>query len=113
MLRAFHVDGFADGGQRYAGYAYDDAVQTARAEHVLRVYPRAAGVWKTNDSLTLTFIGPSLPFIIGSQNSMNNNSVAFFLQYNHFRMLFTGDAGADAEQRFLNEGIDQHADVWR
>jgi beta-lactamase superfamily II metal-dependent hydrolase len=36
---------------------------------------------------------------------------AFILQYKHFRILFTGDAGVAAEQRFLSERIDLHADV--
>jgi beta-lactamase superfamily II metal-dependent hydrolase len=60
--------------------------------------------------VTLTFIGPSLPFI-GGKNPINDNSIAFFLQYRSFRMLFTGDAGVAAEGRFLDEGIDLHADV--
>lgn len=111
MLRAFHVDEFADSGQRYGGYAYNDALQTARAEHVPILYPRAGMMWRTDDGLTLTFIGPSPPFISGSQNDINNNSIAFILQYKQFRMLFTGDSGADADQRFLNEGIDLHADA--
>src|SRR5581483_8548891 len=111
VLRAFGVSEFADSGQRYGGYAYSDALRTAGTEHVPLVYPRAGAVWKTGDGVTLTFIGPSLPFIIGSQNDINNNSVAFILQYRHFRMFFTGDAGAEAEQRFLNEGVDLHADV--
>ena len=51
-----------------------------------------------------------MPFI-ESHNTINDNSIAFILQYKQFRMLFTGDAGVAAEQRFLNEGIDLHADV--
>jgi competence protein ComEC len=109
-LRNFPVGEFADSGQRYGGYAYNDALQTAHAEHVPIVYPRAGAVWRTNDGVTLTFIGPSLPYI-KSSNTINDNSIAFILQYKHFRMLFTGDAGVVAEQRFLNEGIDLHADV--
>jgi competence protein ComEC len=77
------------------------------------VYPRAGAAWRTDDGVALTFIGPSLPFIAGSRNDINNNSVAFILQYKQFRMLFTGDAGAEAEQRFLSEGIDLHADVMK
>lgn len=67
-------------------------------------------VWHTDDGVTLTFIGPSLPFI-ESSNTINDNSIAFTLQYKHFRMLFTGDAGVAAEKHFLGEGIDLHADV--
>jgi competence protein ComEC len=101
---------FADSGQKYGGYAYKDALQTAHAERVVIVYPRAGMVWRTDDGVTLTFIGPSLPFI-ESNNTINDNSIAFIVQYKQFRMLFTGDAGVAAEQRFLSEGIDLHADV--
>jgi competence protein ComEC len=99
-----------DSGQQYAGYAWRDAIATARADRVPILYPRAGMVWRTDDGVTLTFIGPSLPFI-ESNNTINDNSIAFMLQYKQFRMLFTGDAGVAAEQRFLSEGIDLHADV--
>ena len=33
------------------------------------------------------------------------------LRYRRFRMLFTGDAGGEAERRFLAEDVDLHADV--
>ncbi|HKU67600.1 MAG TPA: DNA internalization-related competence protein ComEC/Rec2 [Candidatus Baltobacteraceae bacterium] len=110
MRDGFSVTEFADGGQQYGGYAYRDAVATARADRIPIVYPRAGMVWRTDDGVTITFIGPSLPFIV-SNNQINDNSVAFILQYKHFRMLFTGDAGVAAEQRFLSEGIDLHANV--
>ncbi|MGZ3504755.1 MAG: DNA internalization-related competence protein ComEC/Rec2 [Vulcanimicrobiaceae bacterium] len=111
VLRVLYVDEFADSGQRYGGYAYNDALQTARTEHVPMAYPRAGAVWRTDDGITLTFIGPSLPLLTNTRNDINSNSLAFILQYRNFRMLFTGDAGAEAEQRFLNEGISLHADI--
>jgi competence protein ComEC len=106
----FSVGELADSGQQYAGFAWRDAVLTARADHVPIVHPRAGMVWRTDDGVTLAFIGPSLPFIEGT-NTINDNSIAFILQYKQFRMLFTGDAGVAAEQRFLNEGIDLRATV--
>jgi len=109
-LDKIRVAEIADSGQTYGGHAYHDCLDTARADHVPVVYPRAGSVWRTNDGVTLRFIGPSLPFI-GGKNAINDNSIAFVLQYRSFRMLFTGDAGTAAEQRFLNEGIDLHADV--
>lgn len=105
VLRALRVTEFADSGQRYPGFAYNDALALARGEHVPLVYPRAGAVWQTSDGVTLTFIGPSLPMLVGTRNDINNNSLAFILQYRSFRMLFTGDAGAEAEQRFLSEGV--------
>src|SRR5579863_1245143 len=110
VLRKLHVAEIADGGQIYGGHAYHDCLDTAAADHVSIVHPRAGDVWHTDDGVTLTFVGPSLPFI-GGKNAINDNSVAFVLQYRSFRMVFTGDAGVAAEQRFLSEGIDLHADV--
>jgi competence protein ComEC len=99
-----------DSGQTYGGHAYHDCLETAAADHLPIVYPRAGDEWRTSDGVTLTFIGPSLPFI-GGKNAINDNSIAFVLQYGSFRMLFTGDAGVAAEQRFLSEGVDLDADV--
>ncbi len=110
-MRSFPTAEFADSGQRYPGFAYNDALQVAKIQRVPMLYPHAGSVWRTDDGLTLTFIGPSLPLLTHTRNDVNNNSLAFILQYGNFRMLFTGDAGAEAEQRFLSEGIDLHVDV--
>ncbi len=110
VLRHLRVAQFDDGGQRYTGHAYRDAIATAQAQRVPIINPRAGTRWQTDDGLTLQFIGPSLPFIEGG-NAINSNSIAFVLQYGRFRMLFTGDAGSESEDRFLREGVELHADV--
>jgi competence protein ComEC len=111
VLRRLSVAEFADGGQRYSGHAYQDALATAHAQRIPLVFPRAGMVWQTEDGVVLRFLGPSLPFISGSRNDINENSVAFTLRYRNFCMLFTGDAGAAAEERFLSEGIDLRCTV--
>jgi beta-lactamase superfamily II metal-dependent hydrolase len=111
VLRSFPTTEFADSGQRYPGFAYNDALQVAKRQRTPVVYPRDGAIWRTDDGLTLTFIGPSVPLLTHTRNDINNNSLAFILQYGNFRMLFTGDAGAEAEQRFLAGGIDLHAEV--
>ena len=111
VLRRLRVAEVADGGQRYGGHAYRDALATARAQEVPIVYPRAGSEWRLDDGVSLHFLGPSLPFIANSRNDINENSVAFILRYRSFCMLFTGDAGATAESRFLEEGVDLRCDV--
>jgi competence protein ComEC len=111
VLRLLRVDELADSGQQYPGHAYNDAIAVARRDRVPIVLLRAGETWHTADGLALRFIGPSLPFLEHTGNDINDNSIAFMLEYRDFRMLFTGDAGTAAEQRFLNEGIDLHADV--
>ena len=111
VLRALGADEFADTGQSYGGFAYRDAIAVAQVNRTPLVYPRAGTVWRTNDGVTLHFLGPSVPFISASRNDINNNSLVFMLEYKGFRMLFTGDAGAEAEQRILADGVDLHATV--
>ncbi len=111
ILRLLRADTFADSGQRYGGYAYNDALAVAGDEDVRIVRPAVGAVWRTDDGVSLTFLGPTRPFISGSRNDINNNSLVFMLQYKSFRMLFTGDAGAEAEQRLLHEAVDLHAEV--
>jgi competence protein ComEC len=106
VLRKIRVAELADGGQTYGGHAYRDCLDTARAQRVPVVYPRAGSEWRTDDGAAFHFLGPSLPFISNSRNDINENSVAFTLRYRQFCMLFTGDAGAAAEGRFLAEGAD-------
>ncbi|HLX25607.1 MAG TPA: DNA internalization-related competence protein ComEC/Rec2 [Candidatus Cybelea sp.] len=110
-LRRLGVDELADGGQRYGGHAYQDALAAAHAARVPIVYPRAGTQWQTDDGVLLHFLGPSLPFIANSRNDINENSVAFTLRYRSFCMLFTGDAGAAAEERFLREGADLRCEI--
>ncbi len=110
VLRKLRVAEIADSGQTYGGHAYHDCLDTAAAYHVPIVEPRAGMAWSTDDGVRLRFIGPSLPLIEG-KNAINDNSIAFVLQYRSFRMLFTGDAGVAAERRFLAEAIDLHVDV--
>lgn len=111
VLRALGAGLFADSGQTYPGHAYHDALDAARERHVPIAYPHGGDVWRTDDGLTFRFYGPTLPLLTNTRNDINNNSLVFRLEYGRFRMLFTGDAGAEAETRILASGADLRADI--
>jgi competence protein ComEC len=111
VLRILGANGFADSGQSYPGHAYHDALDAARERHIPLLEPRGGDVWHTDDGVTLRFYGPTAPYITGSRSDINSNSLVFRLEYKHFAMLFTGDAGSETERRLLASGIDLHADV--
>jgi competence protein ComEC len=102
---------FADSGQTYAGHAYHDALDTARERRVPLLEPRGGTVWRTDDGVTFRFYAPTLPFLTGTRSDINSNSLIFRVEYGSFRMLFTGDAGSEAEQRLLANGVDLRAEV--
>jgi competence protein ComEC len=101
VLRTLGASGFADSGQSYPGHAYHDALDVARERRVPMWEPRGGDVWRTGDGVTFRFYGPTSPYITRSRSDINSNSLVFRLEYGHFRMLFTGDAGAETEQRLL------------
>jgi len=68
-------------------------------------------VWRTDDGVTFRFYGPTPPYITGSRSDINSNSLVFRLEYGTFRMLFTGDAGAETEARLLASGDDLRAEI--
>ncbi len=111
VLRTLGSGAFADSGQAYAGHAYHDALDVAHERGIPMLEPRGGDVWRTDDGVTLRFYGPTYPYISGSRNDINNNSLVFRLEYGRFRMLFTGDAGAETEERLLASGADLSADV--
>ncbi len=113
VLRTLGADGFADSGQSYPGHAYHDALDVARERGVPMLEPRGGDVWRTDDGVTFRFYGPTEPYLTGTRNDINSNSLIFRLEYGKFRMLFTGDAGAEAEARLLATGADLRADVLR
>jgi len=113
VVRRLQVSELADSGQRYGGHAYQDGLAAARTQNVPIVYPRAGAQWRFDDGVTLDFLGPSLPFIARSRNDINENSIAFVLRYRTFCMLFTGDAGATAERRFLGGSTDVRCTIVR
>ncbi len=111
ILRRIGVDEIIDSGQTYGGHAYRDAIDTANAKSVPIVLPRAGTAWLTDDGVRIQFIGPSMPLVANTKNNINENSLAFTLRYGRFCMLFTGDAGAIAERRFLREDVDLRCEV--
>jgi competence protein ComEC len=111
VLRAVGAGLFADSGQTYPGHAYHDALDVAAQRRVPMLYPRGGDVWTSGDGVTFRFYGPTLPLLTNTRNDINNNSLVFRLEYGRFRMLFTGDAGSEAEARILASGADLRADV--
>jgi competence protein ComEC len=111
VLRTLGTDAFADSGQAYPGHAYHDALDVLHKQHTPLLEPRGGNVWRTDDGVTLRFYRPTSPYITGSRSDINSNSLVFRLEYGAFRMLFTGDAGTETEERLLQNRVDLRADV--
>jgi competence protein ComEC len=111
IVRALRVDAIADSGQRYGGRAFNDGLHQAELRHIRVRIVHCGDRWNTNDGVTISVLSPCGALFVDGTNDVNENSVVAMLQYHGFRMLFTGDAGFQAEQRLMQIGVDLHADV--
>jgi competence protein ComEC len=117
IVYALRVDAIGDSGQEYGGRAFRDCLAAARARHVPLILVRKGMHYETGDGVAFDALAPERPLLAGGRNDVNENSVVLLMTYRcaactkPFRMLFTGDAGAQAEARILASGTDVRADV--
>ena len=74
------------------------------AKHVPILYPRAGMRVAHRRRLDAALHRSVASRSSTGRNAINSNSIAFMLEYGRFRMLFTGDAGSESEERFLARG---------
>jgi competence protein ComEC len=111
VVRALRVDAIADSGQSYGGRAFNDGLRAARAHRIPVRVARCGDRWSSGDGVQLDVLSPCGALRADGKNDVNENSVVAMLRYGAFRMLFTGDAGFETEQRLLERGTPLHADV--
>jgi competence protein ComEC len=111
IVQALRVDTIADSGQTYGGRAFNDGVHEAALHRVPMRIVRCGDRWTSEDGVSLSILSPCGALFADGKNDVNENSVVAVLQFGTFRMLFTGDAGAQAEQRLLDAGTDVRAAV--
>ena len=90
----------------HTSQTYED-VLNAIADKGLKITSAKAGVTILDDSgITAGFIGP-----VKEYDDLNNSSAVVTVSYAGRRLLFTGDAEAEAEADILAEGYDVSCDV--
>jgi competence protein ComEC len=111
IIEAMPVRLIFDSGQSYSGRAYRDCIASATAHHVPIVLARRGMHWSSGDGVTLDVLAPAMPFLAGTGDDVNENSIVVMLRTKIFSELFMGDAGEASEARLLVSSIDLHADV--
>src|SRR6202023_2155533 len=134
IVNALHVGAIDDSGQDYGGRAFRGCLaaprarappgrplaqgkEYARARRVPVVLVRKGMHYATGECVTFDALGPEEPLLAEGRNDVNKNSVVLMITYRctgcsrPFRLLFTGDAGAQTAARMIASGIDLGADV--
>ncbi len=102
------VDVILYNGQNYSSQIYQQFLGIAQGHNLTvacrnQFYPLTATV-------NFTILSPTQPFELSSSN-LNTNSVVLKLQVKNVRLLFTGDATAQAEQKMLDAGLNLQSAV--
>lgn len=87
---------------------YDDVITTMKEKGYYATYPVVGETYSLGGA-TFTIVAPNEDY----GNDMNNWSVGVLLQNGDNRFLFTGDAGEEAEEDILENGMDISADVYK
>ncbi|BDE04990.1 DNA internalization-related competence protein ComEC/Rec2 [Vulcanimicrobium alpinum] len=111
IVEAMPVRMIFDSGQPYGGHAYRDCIASAKKHDVPIVIARRGLRWTSGDGVILDVLAPAEPFLAGTGDDVNENSIVAMLQYAGFRELLMGDAGEAAEARLIGSGDDLHAEV--
>jgi competence protein ComEC len=117
IVNALRVDAIGDSGQDYGGRAFRDCLAAAHARRVPVVLVRKGMHYATGDGVAFDALAPEEPLLAEGRNDVNENSIVLMMTYRcarcmqPFRMLFTGDAGAQTEARMLTSRSDVRADV--
>jgi len=103
---AMNVDEILINNQTYTSSTYTNFMILAQS-HTITVAQRGQTFILT-ETANLTVFNPVQPLEFASEN---DNSVVVKLQVGNTSFLFTGDAGAEAEQSMLNAGLDLQSDI--
>ena len=87
---------------------YKHIVSIAKQKKINLIYVKAGDVITLN-GVKIKILHPQEKLI--SENSINNNSIVFKLEYKSFSMLFTGDIENIAEEIILSKNINLKADI--
>lgn len=111
ILKDFKVDEVLDPGIPHRSHGYREFLLDVREKHIS--YHRAVRgqVINFGDGVTASVLNPRRPMLEGTADDTNNNSIVLQFRYGHWKALFTGDAGAEAEEDMLSSGKDVRSDV--
>jgi competence protein ComEC len=111
VLRDFKVDRVLDPGIPHPSICYQEFLSIIDERHI--EYHRALRGQKIDfgDGVTAEVLHPRLPLMEGTRDDTNNNSIVLRFSYDHWKVLFTGDASEAAEADILSARLNPHSDV--
>ena len=90
---------------------YQMVMELAKVLHIPHYVLRTGNQLNLGGKTHLRILAPSAPFMLGTHSDTNNNCVVSLLEYDHARMLFTGDLEREGEAALLERRPEMRADI--
>lgn len=110
VLEAMPVRVYVDPGMPHTTETYKKVIQLVEDKGVQYKAVRGGQVFRFDDGITLTVLGPHDPLLAGTRSDLNSNSVITRLDHGEICFLLMGDAELETEHRVLEHGLG-HCDV--
>lgn len=109
LIERMPVGRVLDPGFAHPTATYEQLVETIARKAVPLRLVRTGQRITLDAGITMTVLGPAEPLIEGSRSDANANSVVLRVDYGEVRILLTGDAEEETEERLLAGGADSLA----
>ena len=104
VLRNFEVGAVLDPGYAHPAKAYARALSAIEASKIPMKRARRGRTIRMGPHVRLKILGPEEPFLRQTRSDVNANSVVLRIDFEDVRILLTGDAEHETEQRLLQHG---------
>src|SRR3989339_145341 len=111
VLDRYDVNNIVDTKIGYSSSEVSKWNQLKLAEGANEIEAKAGGYMDLGEGITITFLHPEDTLEGKTSKNPNDDSIVTMLQYENFRVLFVGDAGAKVENAMMSSDIDLSADV--
>jgi competence ComEA-like helix-hairpin-helix protein len=105
VLESVPVRVYVDSGVPHTTESYKKVIDLVEARGIAYKSVRTGQVFRFDDGIVMTVLGPDENLISGTRSDLNSNSVITRLDHGKVCFLFMGDAELETEHRVLEHGL--------
>ena len=105
VLESVPVRVYVDSGVPHTTESYKKVIDLVESRGIAYKAVRTGQVFRFDDGIVMTVLGPDENLISGTRSDLNSNSVITRLDHGKVCFLFMGDAELETEHRVLEHGL--------
>jgi len=106
VLEAMKVRVYVDAGMPHTTETYKKVIDLVESKNIPYKAVRGGQVFRFDDGVTMTVLGPYDPLLKGTRSDLNSNSVITRIDHKDVCFLLMGDAELETEHQVLEHGLE-------